>query len=337
MKKASVIITKYLFLIFFMSGPLFAQTAYEQALEAYENENYSRAFELFEPLANGGDDDAQFYMGNMYEYGEGVEQSFEKAYEWFLKSAEAGDLDSQYRVATLYRDGDGVEADELKAFEWFMKAAQQGHMRSQFMVGLRLDLGEVVEQDHEQAAYWYQQSADQGEATAKAYLGELYQFGKGVSQDFYRAITLYIEAIGIENDEYAVSQLDSIIEENTPEDQSYNETFVLMSELYQSGNTSGAINGFQQLVDAGDRNSQVLMGTFYEQGAHGLGQSFEKAHDLYLKAALTGLDNAQYSLGVLYGRGTGVEQNMNVSKYWIQKAAEQGHELAQQALSQFDF
>ncbi len=335
MKKTILALSKCLFLIFFVSSTTFAQSAYEQAEKAYIAEDYSKAFELFEPLANAGNDDAQYYMGIMYHFGDGVRQSYEKAYEWYLKSAEAGDLDSQYRVATLYEDGDGIREDKNKAFNWFLKSAQQGHKTSQFKVAFYSDDGSIIDQDYEQAAYWYQKAGEQGDPTSLAYLGELYQNGKGVSENLERAIELYMEAIGIENQEYAVSKLNSIIEDNTPDNTSQSPAFAMASDLFRAGNVSGAVNAFQKLAGAGDRDAQVLVGSLYQSGQGGLAQSDAQANHWFLKSALKGLASGQYSLGAAYGNGQGVEKNLNLARFWFEKAADQGHEAARQALTQF--
>ena len=42
--------------------------------------------------------------------------------------------------------------------------------------------------------------------------------------------------------------------------------------------------------------------------------------------------NAQYNLGVMYMNGEGVEQSTEEAIKWAKKAAEQGHEMAIQAL-----
>lgn len=48
------------------------------------------------------------------------------AYDCFLKAAEQGDKDAQYNVGVLYYYGEGIEKNIQMAHEWFLKAAEQG-------------------------------------------------------------------------------------------------------------------------------------------------------------------------------------------------------------------
>ncbi|WP_419904804.1 tetratricopeptide repeat protein [Kiloniella sp.] len=58
-------------------------------------------------------------------------------------------------------------------------------------------------------------------------------------------------------------------------------------------------------------------------------QDYETAFTLYLPLADQGVDEAQYALGEMYSKGFGTEQNVEVATEWFEKAAEQGHLLAQ--------
>ena len=61
-----------------------------KALDAYANEDYSRAFFLYRPLAENGDASAQYKLGLMYENGQGTKRDMEKAREWYEKAAANG-------------------------------------------------------------------------------------------------------------------------------------------------------------------------------------------------------------------------------------------------------
>jgi TPR repeat protein len=55
----------------------------------------------------------------------------------------------------------------------------------------------------------------------------------------------------------------------------------------------------------------------------------ENAANWFREAAIQGLPNAQYNLGVLYERGLGVREDETRALLWYHSAAEQGHPLAQ--------
>ena len=58
-------------------------------------------------------------------------------------------------------------------------------------------------------------------------------------------------------------------------------------------------------------------------------QDYGQAMEWFKKAAEQGYANAQYSIGIMYRRGEGVEQDYSQAMDWFRKAAEQGHVDAQ--------
>lgn len=59
---------------------------YEQAVRAYAQGYYKKAHELFLPLAQQGDADAQFHLGLMYDNGLGVKQDHAVAERWYNRA-----------------------------------------------------------------------------------------------------------------------------------------------------------------------------------------------------------------------------------------------------------
>jgi genome sequencing data, contig C250 len=72
-----------------------------KALIAYTNEDYSRAFFLYRPLAENGDASAQYKLGLMYENGQGTKRDMEKAREWYEKAAANGDEEAKEALKNL--------------------------------------------------------------------------------------------------------------------------------------------------------------------------------------------------------------------------------------------
>ena len=54
------------------------------------------------------------------------------------------------------------------------------------------------------------------------------------------------------------------------------------------------------------------------------------------KAAEQGNADAQHDLGVCYIKGEGVEEDFEQAKFWLEKAAAQGHSDAQELLSELN-
>lgn len=86
--------------------------------------------------------------------------------------------------------------------------------------------------------------------------------------------------------------------------------------------TSDSLDATQGNVDA-----QLRMAKRYENG-DGVKKDFNKAFDLYRKAAEAGNADAQYNLGTCYYNGVGTEKDVETGMEWFNKAAAQGHGLA---------
>ena len=48
-----------------------------------------------------GDIEAQYNLGESYEYGEGVMKDYEEAVKWYLKAAKQGDEEAQQKLKEL--------------------------------------------------------------------------------------------------------------------------------------------------------------------------------------------------------------------------------------------
>lgn len=88
------------------------------------------------------------------------------------------------------------------------------------------------------------------------------------------------------------------------------------------------INGIIKKAEAGDAQSQYLLGWCYGNGNNGITRSDERAIIWLEKSAKQGYDAAQYYLGWCYYYGRGVEKDYERAAYWYGKAAEQGHSEA---------
>jgi uncharacterized protein len=110
-----------------MAGPL------EDAHTAYGKGDYKTAFQIFRPLAEQGNAEAQIGVGLMYRDGEGVPQDYAQAVVWFLKVANQGnepygDL-AKSCLGDMYRDGLGVPQDYFRAHMWYNLASTHGGYR----------------------------------------------------------------------------------------------------------------------------------------------------------------------------------------------------------------
>lgn len=126
------------------------------ALAAYAGGNYREAMRLFRPRAEQGDRDAQYYLGRMYEKGQGVAKDGTKAVTWYRRAAESGHAAAQYRLAVGYAFGlAGLPRNESTAVAWLRKSAESGYKRAQKTLGRAYAEGRFgLPVDAKQAEYW---------------------------------------------------------------------------------------------------------------------------------------------------------------------------------------
>jgi TPR repeat protein len=131
-----------------VAGPL------EDGVSAYHAQDYAKALELWRPLAEKGNADAQYRLGTLYAEGKGVPQSDATAAEWFQRAADQGNAMAQYNLGVSYGEGLGVTKDDKKAAAWFRRAAEQGMPYAQLNLGILYAEKRGVEPDDVEAVKW---------------------------------------------------------------------------------------------------------------------------------------------------------------------------------------
>ncbi len=89
-------------------------------------QDFNKIAERLHADANKGDVWAQYWLGEMYLFGFGVQADPVKRAKWHALAAEGGDVLSQYFLGLIYLEGNSVPQDHAKALEWFEKSAAQG-------------------------------------------------------------------------------------------------------------------------------------------------------------------------------------------------------------------
>jgi len=150
-------------------------------------------------MANGGDVRAQHAVGNLYNYGYGVESNAALANTWYRQSAAAGFVLAQFALAYSQNKGIGTPVDHETAADNYRRAAEQGHPYAMNNLAVYLERGVGVNLDRKAALDWYMRAAEAGLARG-AYNVGLYLEGSFVShiglikQDRKRATAYYRSA-----------------------------------------------------------------------------------------------------------------------------------------------
>ena len=114
-----------------------------------------------------------------------------QAFQWFRVAAEKGLADAQFSLGQCYDYGQGVAQEGAEAVKWYRKAAEQGHTRAQDCVGTNLYVGRGVEKDYVEAVKWLRKTAESAYDCNLLWLGECYVEGKGIAQDYCEAYKFY--------------------------------------------------------------------------------------------------------------------------------------------------
>jgi TPR repeat protein len=102
-----------------------AEADFEDGLTAARKGNFEQALDEFLPLAESGHGEAQYVLGQMYYFGQGVPQNFATAVEWFTRSAEGGWAAAQHDLGVMLLQGQGTKENLTQAYVWFSRAAEQ--------------------------------------------------------------------------------------------------------------------------------------------------------------------------------------------------------------------
>jgi TPR repeat protein len=99
------------------AGPL------EDGVKAYSHADYKTAQKLLMPLAEQGNEDAQYSVGMMYQKGQGVEEDKVKAHMWYDLASRDGDKDAAADRDALEHDmtPDQIASAKQAASQWKAK------------------------------------------------------------------------------------------------------------------------------------------------------------------------------------------------------------------------
>ncbi|MDF2095148.1 tetratricopeptide repeat protein [Aquibaculum arenosum] len=107
----------------------------------------------YERLAERGDAEAQYRLGQLYEEGIGVGADPELAEHWYAAAARQGHLQAQWRLAQQLKT-----EDPTAAAHWYRSAAERGHAPAAFNLAVMLENAQGLDLDLEAAAALYEQA-----------------------------------------------------------------------------------------------------------------------------------------------------------------------------------
>jgi TPR repeat protein len=160
-------------------------------IDAWQRGDYVTAVAIWRPLAEAGDPDASFNMGQAYRLGRGVLVDLGTAQSWLEKAAQKDHVDAQATLGLLlFQNG-----NQTAGLKWLRLAAEKGDARAMLVYGTALFNGDGVTQDPVLGYAYVSRSAAQGLEPAKNTLAQMdeimpvEQRKKGVAMAMQKAKT----------------------------------------------------------------------------------------------------------------------------------------------------
>src|SRR5438105_14449979 len=164
-------IHRYLFafaLLCAVAAPAATQTV-KAGIQAWQRADYSAAVAIGRPLAEKGDADAAFNLGQAYRLGRGVPTNIAAATTWFQRAAAKGHVDAETTLGLLLFEN----GDQAGGLKWLKAAAEKGEPRALLVYGTALVNGDGIARDPVLGYAYVSRAAAQGFAPAKETLADL--------------------------------------------------------------------------------------------------------------------------------------------------------------------
>jgi hypothetical protein len=147
-----------LFLVGAQAGSGAAPSDVKAGYDRWVRGDYEGAIAQWRPLAEAGNADAQFNLGQAYKLGRGVPASAATAQGWYQKAARQGHQQAQVNVGLLLYNG----GRRQEALPWIRKAVELGDPRAQYILGTELFNGDLIAKDWPRAYALMLRAADGG-------------------------------------------------------------------------------------------------------------------------------------------------------------------------------
>jgi TPR repeat protein len=170
------------------------QAMYERGIKLGKQGDFAAAVPLISAAAEAGHADAQYTLGTMYAFGDGVPQSKIIARGWYERAATQDHPRALFNLGLYHERGMGVPKDMARALAWYRRGAAAGDAQAAYNAGHMMLTGDGVQRDTTEGLRLLQQSASAGTAEAQASLGYIFETGYGTRKDAARALDYYAQA-----------------------------------------------------------------------------------------------------------------------------------------------
>jgi hypothetical protein len=259
-------------------------------------------------------------------------QRGELAFRASLPLAEEGNAQAQFTLGQIYQRGAGRKRDLKGALHWYRQAAGQGHVDATF-AAISLCLSADIRCPAKDRAAWTRSAAEKGHGEAQVLLGQqLMQGSKGVKKDVVEGYVWLTKAAATISG-YADFRVK--LAERHMSDSEIEAAEKLLAErlgdaeraaaagafAYQAQDYGAALGQYAKAAEAGHLEAQYMLGSML-LGGQGGARNVALASEWLNKAAEGDHALAQVMLGNLLDRGRGAAPDPVAARNWYREAAE---------------
>ena len=150
-------------------------TMLNQCIGYYNQSQYEQALPCFTKVAQTGNDQAQTYLGIMYQHGFGTQTDLATAAKWYKLAAKQGDAWARSNLAAMSNPELATGKDYAEYCEALDTGLSQNEPEAQMAMGIMHYYGKARE--------LFEKAAKGGNADAAGYLGRMYYYAIGTEQN----------------------------------------------------------------------------------------------------------------------------------------------------------
>jgi len=315
---------RILFLTAFLNtGPVSAATMSE-ASAAFQAGDYPKAFNIFKQLAEKGNGDAQYLLGNMYQEGKGTNKDFDEAVYWYQSAADSVPRAS-FALGLSHCTGRGIKKDARLCYKHIRSSAERGYADAALFLGdmaehagdasnqvireLAAGMGQAHITSRPEALRWYLTATAYGSAKA--------------SKEFNR-----IQALMPKNElQFSFSSLNQMAEKGDVPTQ-YLGCYHTYAIPELRSRTAGMC---AKPAGAGNPLAQAILATVHYDGT-GVKRDKKSALQWALRSANQGATHGAYMAAKIYQEEEG-RQNLLKAAKWALFAGSRGHNPASRLMT----
>ncbi len=228
---------------------------------------------------------------------------------------------------------------QAASVEEMRRLAELGDAGAQYELAVAYEVGTGVRRDAREARSWYLRAAAGGNREAQYKAGLLYEGGFTVPKDLGEALNWYRRADnqGHEMAGRRVPELERALAAIAADAIARAQVAAIRPAVaaYERRDYAVAYQEFSRLAGQDNPGAQFHLGLMYDRGT-GVPQDAVAARNWYVTAASNGHADAQYKVGAMNEFGHLVLKNPHGALAWYRQAAAEGHRLAQRRVDELE-